>query len=672
MLDKENKLELVIPSYQRDYCWNKKNCRQLVIDIKTNRNLFIGITIEQSMSVYDRVSQKIIIDGQQRIITLFLIFLALKKISKSYNCDISGLEWYKEIKFDNYLETPKLASCDKKTQSGNYNQFAQNYESILFLLKNSISSKKEFEEFLDNFFNVYFIVWNVDDIDQVHRIYETINTRGVNLTNVDLIKNYLFMNKSYDDEKFRKYWLEWAKCPVGIDKLLKNFLTYVDDRIYSEHEVYEAFQKWNARTYEKTRSIDSVLQQISEFQDLYQDLIDQQRINSKEIRQKIEMYKTLPGSYADVFILKILKQHNLHPEALPENEVIDILNWTISIIARNILIKTSASKIRISFASLFKKIENTKNLHSDLNFFQTLLKETNDISFSLSMPSNDKIQVIFREEDFYNNQSLKKWARGFLFFLENRNKKEKIEDSDKIWIEHIMPQRLSKAWIKSLSESDVKNHNFIMDRIGNLTLTGYNQQMSNKPFQEKQVILRDKNLSKFYTIHESVINAKEWNSSMIEKRCLWLYDNFIGIFEYITITNLLVQNEEQQKEITFTLKKPIDCSRKKPISYLIPLSNNQVLKSNEFTKNWTKLFEFLAKELYNLYPNELETFAADVDVKNFANQTNATYAAGTKWHKISDKFWINTHSDTNNKIIRLSNLLNVSGVDLDKCIIKVK
>ena len=318
-----NKVLFRIPVYQRNYDWSESNCNRLLDDIygimQSGDKHFLGtIVFVAAKSGGFALQEYIIIDGQQRLTTLMLILKALSVVAESV-----GDDCYHEIE-EQYLHNKY---CDeefkvklKPIKSGN-NQFLLLLEDKIdemdedtHIYHNFMLCKERFERWAEKSINpshvldaltkleiVEIVLTKGEDDPQV--IFESINSTGLELSNADLIRNYLLMNADDQEKLYENYWLY-------IEKTLRNKMDYSNlDAFFMQYIVYKTSKPVNSR------------QLYNSFVKLFKDSGYSQENILKELRYYAEIFGAFVyGSdrYSDrinklLYRLRVLNQTTCYP-----------------------------------------------------------------------------------------------------------------------------------------------------------------------------------------------------------------------------------------------------------------------------------------------------------------------------------------------------------------------
>ena len=505
--------QFFIPVYQREYSWKREQIDQLLNDIekvltKENNNHFLGNVIYKS-STYGGIVSNELIDGQQRVTTMCLIFIGLRNILNSeemYRNDyINSNELLQKISILNEWITNRFTSENFKMRlkpnnkdSGVFrdiydnqikpedkdSQLYLNYVIILQRLKKWI----DFELFsLNDILNVFSklnlvaIEIKEDDNVKVQNIFESINSTGLSLDNMDLVRNFLLMglNESEQDLFYKDYWLPYQEkmkkfTPFSKeDEFLRIFLQVSLGRIVSKKMIYSEFKNFSEKKnqYEIINAMEEVLDSWIE---IY--------LNK---RDNVYLYDRIwqedPKNNQMISSILIVAYQGYRNNRISEFDYQEIKKIIAIYMMRRKLTDMDTSPITRLFADTLvangkRCLENNESLVDYLR--KALLEERQETE--MRAPRNDEIISSLKNKNFYSL----KVCKTALLFLENWNNSILIP-SENLEIEHIAPQSAdTQVWKEVLGENydDKKNY------LGNLTLvTGkMNKELSNKPWNEKK------------------------------------------------------------------------------------------------------------------------------------------------------------------------------------------
>ena len=221
-----------------------------------------------------------------------------------------------------------------------------------------------------------------------------------------------------------------------------------------------------------------------------------------------------------VFPLLLGVYEGYKKELIAKQEVNDIFRLVESYMFRRIIcgLKPIADQ---TVAELASKLEYKHGCFRDL---REMFPERGTHRF----PSDSEVKQHFPIKRFTESSS--RYVNYLLGRLENCEREKERVEAKQCTIEHIMPVKLTKEWIEELGNNYQDVHNTLLHTIGNLTLTGYNSELSNRTFQEKMDLkpggFRD---SRFH-LNRSLLDLGEWNEGAIEKRAEELTTKALSIW----------------------------------------------------------------------------------------------------------------------------------------------
>ena len=539
--------QFIIPIYQRTYSWTEKQCEQLwndIVQVAKNKDIpvhFIGsiVYIEKGLYQVSDVPQLLVIDGQQRLTTLSLLLAAYgkalegkedgdeittKKINNYFlfNSEESGEKRYKLILTQsdkdtliNLLEGKDIPEKYSKNIVNNYkyfqNQIAKN-EISLDLLYEGICKLIIVDISLDS------------SHDKPQLIFESLNSTGLELSQADLIRNYVLMGleREKQEEIYKNFWypIEESFGHSGgseyFDRFMRDYLTIKTGQIPNIRDVYTSFKEYFASA---NKSVEELISDIHYFSKFFTKLIFEKEQNS-QLNQIIHDINTLKVDVAYPFLLEVYVDFD--KGQITQNEILEIFSLVESYVFRRAICDVPTNSLNKTFANLASEIEKDKYLESIKAAFS--LKDS-----YRRFPTDTEFRTQFIVKNVYNTTRIRK---HLLDKLENHERKERVNVED-YTLEHIMPQNknLSEEWKNDLGENWAEIHEKHLHTAGNLTLTGYNSELSDKPFLEKR------NMEGGFADSPIRLNAElakleHWNEDEIIKRGNTLSNKAIQIWKY--------------------------------------------------------------------------------------------------------------------------------------------
>ncbi len=548
--------QFIVPVYQRSYEWNKEHVQKLLEDIVksgvNSKEHFIGTIVYLVEKSNSEINQALIIDGQQRITTMFLILKALYNFADKNNIiNVSGPI------IENYLFNKIYAGELSQDYKYKLRPVDEDYSNFISVMENDFKNATVDSNIIKNFkFIEEYISKKVDDkekilsffkginqlviveitlephIDDPQEIFESINSTGLELSQSALIRNFLLMSVSNQKLLFNDYWKPIERY-VGKDKLEKffiDFLTMKTSKTVANSLVYRLFKNY---LLDNNLSKIDVFKELKHYAEIYEIFVRTSSKYSTRLNDLMNSYRIIDQTTINPFLLNVFNDLSL--SLINEEELIKILVLNLNYIIKRFICGVSTNSLRSLYSTLYSRvfifIENKKYYYDSIATFLYSLK-TKD-----AFPSSELFDSMFIEYPIYQNDKL---AKYILDLIENENFKENVE-TENLSIEHIMPQTLEKTWKQMLGDNYQEIHEKYLHTIGNLTLTGYNSDLSNKPFKEKVIMLNQ--ISKVKTLNLDVLNSEVWNEKTITARAIRLLTKFNEVLEIKTFDSQKVKFE---------------------------------------------------------------------------------------------------------------------------------
>ena len=652
-----------IPVYQRNYDWKKEQCNKLIYDIekavdRDAKEYFIGSFVLVKKG--DDKKSFYIIDGQQRITTIVLLLLAILDYAKNNNETLkTSIE---KFIFSDVKEHSGRLFLKQIQKDDEYLNKILNDEEIKEGTSNIINNYLFFKEKLNNDEKYISKLWKGLDLlkgiritleqeDEPQIIFETLNATGLSLKEGDKIRNYVLMYKN-QDRLYKDYWIKIEEnCMQNLDDesvstFIRFFLAIENKEFSKESEVYNDFKK-----YLENKDNEEVLKKLLEYSKLYNIILDTSKEKNKNVKTKLDNIKELKANVLNPLIMLFLKYRN--EQLISEDILFDSLHLLENYILRRLICSRKTNDLNKICISIIKKLyiffENKKDMNAILDYLSNILI---DLKGNGEFPDNITVENSIIEKDVYKNIL----AKFILTKLELLDSKEKI-DIDNITIEHIMPRTLTDNWKKLIGDNYKEIHDKYVNTIGNLTLTGYNSELSNKSLEEKQEMYKD---SKFLFLNKDILDLKIWNENIIIERSKRLIKKLLEYYKYPKIINKI---DDEIKD--YSLDDSIDFSGMN--IYYFEYKNNKY--------DVAKWAGFLTKILTLIYEEDSVKFNQfifkDDSFKNKISNEEFFYNYG-KATKTESNFFVNTDTDTNTKIKLLINVLDKLNISTDEITLYIK
>lgn len=571
-----NKKQYCIPVFQRDYAWTEEQCTKLFEDIvmayKKDRHHFCGSFVYAPLGSKKHIDSYIIIDGQQRFTTLYILIKALAD-SADDDRDKDALQryLYNEDKFDRYGldEKSKLKLKPVKTDndqllllmSGKIEQMDKSRRGIIYhnymlfmqLIKSFLeeSSANSVLMINDGIEKLICADIRLDTDDNAQEIFERINSTGIKLGLADLIRNYILMTDTDQERLYEEYWLTVQNLLP--DKLLDNFfidyLNMKSDGFVKESEAYKSFKQVYV---EGKYDNEKMLQEILHYAKQYYVFCYGSSDFGVEVNKALAGLRKLKQTTVYLFLFRVFDDYE--NGIINKNELARVLKMLLSYSIRRLVCEIGSNTLRGLYKTLYGRVfeqKENKNTYYDslVSFF---LQQTS----KNTIPSDNEFVTALQEKNLYSKNALCKYL---LCAIENQGKE--TLDTENLSIEHIMPQNknLSMSWQKMLGENWQSVHEKYLHTLGNLTLTGYNSELGDKPFEKKKEKLEE-TITHIAVLYSDVKDKSEWNSVNMEKRAKRLAEIILKLFP-IEQPKIKIEFTDPHYKL-YTLANPDDATYK--------------------------------------------------------------------------------------------------------------
>ena len=571
-----NKKQYCIPVFQRDYAWTEEQCTKLFEDIvmayKKDRPHFCGSFVYAPLGSKKHIDSYIIIDGQQRFTTLYILIKALAD-SADDDRDKDALQryLYNEDKFDRYGldEKSKLKLKPVKTDndqilllmSGKIEQMDKSRRGIIYhnymlfmqLIKSFLeeSSANSVLMINDGIEKLICADIRLDTYDNAQEIFERINSTGIKLGLADLIRNYILMTDTDQERLYEEYWLTVQNLLP--DKLLDNFfidyLNMKSDGFVKESEAYKSFKQVYV---EGKYDNEKMLQEILHYAKQYYVFCYGSSDFGAEVNKALAGLRKLKQTTVYLFLFRVFDDYE--NGIINKNELARVLKMLLSYSIRRLVCEIGSNTLRGLYKTLYGRVfeqKENKNTYYDslVSFF---LQQTS----KNTIPSDNEFVTALQEKNLYSKNALCKYL---LCAIENQGKE--TLDTENLSIEHIMPQNknLSMSWQKMLGENWQSVHEKYLHTLGNLTLTGYNSELGDKPFEKKKEKLEE-TITHIAVLYSDVKDKSEWNSVNMEKRAKRLAEIILKLFP-IEQPKIKIEFTDPHYKL-YTLANPDDAAYK--------------------------------------------------------------------------------------------------------------
>lgn len=657
--------QFIIPVYQRNYDWSHHQCKQLlddILEIGTNSKKnahFIGSIVYVHDDVYSAsgIRELTTIDGQQRLTTLTLIYLVIYRLAKTLGNEqlFNKInETYLINKFAADEEKLKLKPTENNNRALKYllrSDKQEEYSDFSRLIDNfnyfkSRILEENYEAVLTGISKLMFVEISLDrDKDDPQRIFESLNSTGLELSQADLIRNYILMGlkRKSQNKIYENYWEHIEQLSKDestnsskVSDYIRDYLTLENKKIPNKNKVYHEFkEKYPTSTVEV---LEDILTPIKKLVKHYNKLLNPAHEPDNDIRQQLQYINRLEINVAYPFLLKVYDDYSTG--VISKQTFIEVLELIQAFTWRRFIIGLPTNALNKIFMRLYEDIDSQNYLAS---IQLALLKKKGSQRF----PRNKEVVNTLREKDMYGIKP--KNRVYFLERLENYRNKElvKIDGNSDITIEHIFPQNPEPKWKIELGEEE---YNFIkenyLNTIANLTLSGNNGKLGNKKFLSKKEMNVDGEEQGYkYSrlwLNSYLTQIDKWGKNEIEKRFQIIEERFLSIWVFPDIDTEL--DTDFNEVNIFDAEEPTF----KKLEYVIFFDQKLEISTV------SRLYLEVMKTLFDLQPQTF--FTSDLAEKlSLTKDSNICRQA----IPINETYFIESNLDNKGKFERIKRALSV-------------
>ncbi|HXG69485.1 MAG TPA: DUF262 domain-containing protein [Gemmatimonadaceae bacterium] len=539
--------QFVIPIYQRTYSWTGKQCQQLWDDIlragasDTIAVHFIGsiVYVEQGLSQVTHQAPLLVIDGQQRLTSVSLLIEALARVLG----DTEPVDGFSAAKLRHYYLTNPLESGDRYfklllSQTDNASlkatikrieqpkepslRVTQNFALFTELIAAQKGDLVPICRGLAKLMVVDIALSREHDNPQL--IFESMNSTGKELSQADLIRNFILMGlePTLQTRLYEEYWRpmeqDFGQEAYGtqFDGFMRHYLTVRTGDIPREREVYEAFKDYSRTKPVQDAGIEALVKEIRAFA-RYFCALALGREQDAALSAAFHDLRELKVDVAYPFLLELY--HDYANGTLEPDDFAAAVRLVEAYVFRRAICAIPTNSMNKTFGTFGKALKKDRYLESIQAHFLTLPSYRR-------FPGDDEFRRDLHTRDLYNFRSRSYWLRR----LENHGRKERVE-VDEYTIEHILPQNpeLPAAWRQALGDDWQRVQQQWLHTLGNLTLTGYNAEYSDRAFAEKRDMKGGFKESPL-RLNAGLGQLEAWNEGAIQDRAGRLADQALTVW----------------------------------------------------------------------------------------------------------------------------------------------
>ncbi len=601
--------QFLVPIYQRTYSWTVKECQKLwddIVHVGSDDSIpshFLGsvVYVEEGLYTVSLGSPLLVIDGQQRLTTVSLLLEALAR----FVGEDEPVEGFSAKKIRGHYLLHPLETGERR-----YRLILSktDRDSFLSLIDGLPQPKEASERIYENFNFFVKKLEQVDDITKVCRglakllivdisldrerdnpqlIFESLNSTGKELSQADLIRNYVLMGlePEIQNDLYQRYWHPIEKefgregYREHFDRFMRHYLTVKTGSIPKIGEVYEEFKRFSSSAQKDIRSLEELLADMFDYSRYYCAMAFGSSVDP-ELRENLAALRELNVDVTYPFLMEIYDDYS--KGELSGQDFQEIIRYVESYVFRRAVCSIPTNSMNKTFATLGRQIDKNAYLESVKAAFLLLPSYRR-------FPRDEEFKRELKKRDLYNFRNRSYWLRR----MENYGRKEHVPVNE-YTIEHILPQNESLLlwWQQALGENWQEIQEQWVHTLGNLTLTGYNAEYGDRPFPEKRDMVGGFRESPL-RLNEGLAKLDTWNEETIQLRAERLAKLAVEIWPMPNLpkSTLELYRRPVRGKGAYTLKDHPYIAPGGPMAHLFSLLREEILRLDpSLSEEYLKLY----------------------------------------------------------------------------------
>lgn len=555
--------QFVIPIYQRTYSWTESECRQLWADIVragSDNSVpahFVGsiVYIHEGLYQVTKKPQLLVIDGQQRLTTVMLLLEALaRRVGDDEPMEEFAAEHIRTYYLLNRLAKAErrfkllLTQTDKQSLLALLEQKAQPADPSLRVMENFAFFEKRLQDgatdlsvVCEGLAKLMIVDISLDrGNDNPQLIFESMNSTGRELTQADLIRNFVLMGLEPDLQArlYAEYWrpmeVDFGQEAYGthFDGFMRHYLTLKTGEIPKLRAVYEAFKGFARTPAMEAAGIEHLVADIRDYA-AYYCAMALGKEQDKNLKEAFHDLRELRVDVAYPLLLELYADYA--QDTIASADFVRAVRLIEAYVFRRAVCAIPTNSLNKTFATFSKEMDKHRYLESIQAHFLTMPSYRR-------FPADSEFKRELCKRDLYNFRSRSYWLRR----IENHGRKERVEVAE-YTVEHIMPQNesLPAEWRETLGTDWRQVQETWLHTLGNLTLTGYNAEYSDRPFREKRDMEGGFGESPL-RLNAGVGTAETWDAAAIQSRAQDLAKRAVSVWPAPSLPTAVLSTFKQK------------------------------------------------------------------------------------------------------------------------------
>ena len=662
----------IIPVYQRKYDWKLENCRQLYDDLKKivqnkRDSHFFGSIVSSVVPNGSKIEYHII-DGQQRLTTITLLLLAIRNLiaQKKISSDEGRLDeqinqrflvspWAKEddqIKL-RPVKSDREALAKLFGEEEDYDPTSNLTLNYRFFCDQILKEEIPVDDLYGAIGKLEIISITLDQGDNAQLIFESLNSTGLALTEGDKIRNYILMGQAPKDQSklYDVYWTTIERCTGNdVSGFVRDYLSVKQQVTPTISNVYRIFKDYA----ENTRlPIETLLEDLRRYARLFEKLLTcKSGLKSQKLDDCLYRMARLEIVVTRPFLMEVLRLNQ--DNKLTVDDVLQIFLITENYLFRRNICEVPTNALNKIFLNLNREILRYDNTAD--NYVQKFIYALLSKKESGRFPDDEEFTTALSTKQVYQMRGKYK---AYLFErFENFGTIETKDvythlDNNVYTIEHIMPQHLTPAWTEALGANASEIHTTWLHRLANLTLTGYNPNLSNKTFKEKRDSKEGGYKASGLKMNQKISNKESWGLTELEER----NDEMIALAKKIWAypQTAFVPAEKEFDSSTLDDENAELTGR--------DIAKYSYQNVEQPVTSWADMFEHVVKFLHQKDKSVLSGLAFSDSSTDLANYVSSTEEDLRSALKIDDHIFVERNTSTAMKMSILRRLFALYDAD---------